>query len=120
MPNEQEENNDLQPVKIKPKRKHIIDAMLFIEATSTKNACHLEQIGLDLSLYDSRIKYLIKNKAIIPVSDEEKDSYYLDYDFYQIFREQENKRFFITIVSIVIPGVLFLLLGVAWLIMSIV
>lgn len=118
MPNKQEENSDKEPKKIKPKRKHIIDAMLFIEATSTNNTCQLEQLGLDLSLYHSRIKHLIKNKVVVTVSDEkEEDSYYLDYAFYQKFKEKEDKLFFITLVSIIIPGFLLLLLGVAWLIM---
>ena len=117
MPNKQETNSDKRPKKIKPKRKHIIDAMLFIEATSAKNSCHLEQLALDLALYDSRINHLIKNKVIVPAPDSKENSYYLDYDFYQKFKEQEDKRFFITIVSIVIPGILLLLLGFAWLIM---
>ena len=95
MPKKQEEKSDKKTIKIKPKRKHIIDAMLFIEATSSKNSCQLEQLGLELTLYDSRINYLIKNKVIVPVSeDEQENNYYLDYDFYQKFKENENKRFF--------------------------
>ncbi len=117
MPNKQEENSDVKTKKIKPKSKHIIDAMLFIEATSAENPCHLEQLALDLSLYEKRIKHFIKNKVIIPVSDINENNFYLDYDFYLKFKEQEDKRFFITIVSIVIPGFLLLVLGFAWLIM---
>lgn len=120
MPKKPKEKNDIKPKAIKPKRKHIIDAMRFLEATSEINPCQLEQLGIDLSLYDSRINHLIKNKIIIPVSGNEKEeenNYYLDYEFYQKFKEEEDKRFFITIVSIVIPGILLLLLGVAWLIM---
>ncbi len=120
MPKKPKEKSDKKPKAIKPKRKHIIDAMRFLEATSEINPCQLEQLGIDLSLYDSRINHLIKKKIIIPVSDNEKEegkNYYLDYEFYQKFKEEEDKRFFITIVSIVIPGILLLLLGVAWLIM---
>ncbi len=115
MPNKQEKNRDKKLKKIKPKRKHIIDAMLFLEATSVKNPIQLEQLALDLSLYRKRFEHLIKNRVILLVPDREEDSYYLDYDYYQKFQEKENKRFFITLVSIVIPGFILLLLGIAWL-----
>ena len=99
----------------KPKRKHIIDAFVFIEATTPDNPCTLKQLGLDLELYNSRIQYLIKNDLILP--SKKKDTYYLDYESYKIFKEEEDKRFFIMLVSIIIPGVLLLLLGVIWLIL---
>ena len=117
-----EETQETQKVvKIKPKRKHIIDALRFIEATSPEDACKLEQLGLNLVLYKSRIEHLIKNSVILSVStkreDEEIELFYLDEEKYQAFKTNEDKRFFITIVSIVIPGFLLLLLGIAWLIL---
>ena len=103
---------------IKPKRKHIIEAFLFLEATEPDNPCTLKQLGLDLLKYASRINYLVKNKVIIQVKGEE-EKYYLDFDAYKDFKESDDKKFFLLMVSIIIPGILFLLLGVAWIITAI-
>ena len=108
-----------QEKKTKPRRKDIINALLFIEATSPENPCRLEQMGLNLIDYQKRIDFLIKNKIICTVSleDHDEELYYLDYEYYKEFKTQEDKRFFLTIVSIVIPGILFILLGIVWLVL---
>ena len=99
----------------KPKRKHIIEAFIFIDATNPQNPCTLKQLGLDLNLYKSRIDFMIEKELIIPIEDKE-EYYYIDLEKYYTFKNNEDKRFFIMLVSIIIPGIIFLLLGLAWII----
>ncbi|MHA1505500.1 MAG: hypothetical protein ACTSPT_09970 [Candidatus Heimdallarchaeota archaeon] len=47
-----------------------------------------------------------------------KTKYYLDEEAYNYYKEKQKKKFFLTLVSIIIPGFLFLLLGVAWIIIA--
>ncbi|HUU77890.1 MAG TPA: hypothetical protein VMX55_06055 [candidate division Zixibacteria bacterium] len=101
----------------KPKRKHIIDAFIFVDAINPQNPCTLKQLGLDLSLYESRINFMIQKELIIPIENRE-DNYYLDLEKYYLFKNEEDKRFFIMLVSIIIPGIIFLLLGLAWILAS--
>ncbi|NHJ04842.1 MAG: hypothetical protein EAX90_08460 [Candidatus Heimdallarchaeota archaeon] len=101
----------------KPKRKHIIDAFVFVDAINPQNPCSLKQLGLDLNLYESRINFMIEKELIIPIENKE-DCYYLDLDKYYNFKDEEDKRFFIMLISIIIPGIIFLLLGLAWILAS--
>ena len=119
MTDAKEMSKNQQEKKTKPRRKDIIDALLFIEATSPENPCKLEQMGLNLIYYRKRIDFLIKNKIIrsVYLKDRDEELYYLDYEYYKEFRTQEDKIFFLIIVSIVIPGILFILLGIVWLVL---
>lgn len=101
----------------KPKRKHIIDAFVFVDAIDPQNPCTLKQLGLDLNLYESRINFLVEKELIIPIEDK-KDFYYFDLEKYHIFKDEEDKRFFIMLISIIIPGIIFLLLGIIWILAS--
>ncbi len=99
--------------KIKPKTRHIVEQFVMIDALTNEKSIEFGQLGLDLILYESRIEHLIQNDIILQI-DTSEDKYYLDYDAYEEFKEKRNKRDFMIIVSIVIPAILFLILGIAW------
>jgi len=99
--------------KIKPKTRHIVEQFVMIDALTKEKARELNQLRLDLILYESRFEHLIKNNILLQI-DTGEQKYYLDYDAYQEFKEKQDKKFFMIIVSIVIPAILFLLLGIAW------
>jgi hypothetical protein len=104
---------ELSKSKIKPKTRHIVEQFVYLDATTMEKACELEFLGLDLDIYEKRIEYLIKNDLLLQ-PDSGANEYYLDYEAYQEFKVKQDKRYFMIIVSIVIPAVLFLLLGIAW------
>ncbi|MBK5113802.1 MAG: hypothetical protein KGD59_07815 [Candidatus Heimdallarchaeota archaeon] len=104
---------ELSKSKIKPKTRHIVEQFVYLEATTMEKACQLEYLGLDLDIFESRIEYLLKNNLLLQ-PDTGENTYYLDYEAYQEFKERQDKRYFMIIVSIVIPSILFLLLGIAW------
>jgi len=99
--------------RIKPKTRHIVEQFVMIDALTNEKSIEFGQLGLDLILYESRIEHLIQNDIILQI-DTSEDKYYLDYDAYEEFKEKRNKRDFMIIVSIVIPAILFLILGIAW------
>ena len=106
-------DDELEKSKIKPKTRHIVEQFVYLDALTKKKAIDFSKLGLDLNLYEKRIEYLLQNNLILP-KDSQNSKFYLDYDAYQIFKEKQNKRFFMIIVSIVIPAILFLILGIAW------
>jgi len=106
-------NDEFSKSKIKPKTRHLIEQFIFLDAISNDKSCDLVYLNLDSNLYESRIEHLIQNNIILQI-DTGEDKYYLDYDAYQKYKEKRNKRDFMIIVSIVIPAILFLLLGIAW------
>jgi len=99
--------------KIKPKTRHIIEHFVYHDALTENKVISLDALGLELTLYETRIEHLVKNDIIIQ-SESGELKFYLDYEKYQVFKEQQDKRMFMIIVSIVIPAILFLLLGIAW------
>lgn len=109
------ESNHGSSNKEKPRRKYLIQAFQDLGAISVAHPCQLEELGLNLAIYESRIQELIE-KNIIKLVDNEKNLFYLDLDAYNDLKEQENKEFFISLVSIIIPGILFFLLGILWLV----
>lgn len=106
-------DEEFSKTKIKPKTRHIVEQFVIIDALTNEKSVEFGQLGLDLNLYESRIEHLIQNDIILQI-DTSDDKYYLDYDAYQEFKEKRNKRDFMIIVSIVIPAILFLILGIAW------
>ncbi|NHJ32169.1 MAG: hypothetical protein FK732_04850, partial [Asgard group archaeon] len=106
-------DEELGKKEIKPKTRHIVEQFVYFDAITKDKAIDFGQLGLDLNLYENRIEYLLQNNIILP-KDSRGSKYYLDYDAYQVFKEKQDKRFFMIIVSIVIPAILFLLLGIAW------
>ncbi len=106
-------DEEFSKTKIKPKTRHIVEQFIFLDALTNDKACDLVYLNLDSDLYESRIEHLIQNNIILQI-DTGEDKYYLDYDAYQEFKEKRDKRDFMIIVSIVIPAILFLILGVAW------
>ncbi|MBD3190706.1 MAG: hypothetical protein GF308_08675 [Candidatus Heimdallarchaeota archaeon] len=107
-------NNQPAPEKEKARRKFLIDAFRNLGAVSIANPCQLEDLGLNLTIYNSRIEELI-DKNVIKLANSEKNLFYLDLDAYYDLKDQEDKEFFITLVSIIIPGIIFFLLGLLWL-----
>ena len=99
----------------KPKKSHIIEELLFLNAIDKKSAVKLEDLTLDLELYEGKIQELIDSNLLIEVT---KMKYFLDKEAYELYKEKENKKFFLKLVSIIIPGILFVLLGVAWIIIA--
>ncbi len=106
-------DEEFSKTKIKPKTRHIVEQFVIIDALTNEKSIEFGQLGLDLNLYESRIEHLIQNDIILQI-DTSDDKYYLDYDAYQEFKEKRNKRDFMIITSIVIPAILFLILGIAW------
>lgn len=116
---ETKEDSEKENTKIKPKRIHIVDRYYSLGASDKEHPCTLEELNLDLNLYQSKINYLIKNGIIICINEdkkvkEKKKLYYFDFGTYPQFKTNEDKRFFMLLASIIIPGIIFLLLGVAW------
>ncbi|NHJ85950.1 MAG: hypothetical protein FK734_10845 [Asgard group archaeon] len=103
-------------INVKPRRSHVISVFLSLEALSEESSCLVSQLGLDLELYKSLINELIDSKIIIVIHKKNEEFFYLDLDKYKAVKEQEDKRLFMILVSIVIPAIWFLLLGLAWLI----
>ena len=110
-----EEETEIEVVVERPKRFHIIDEFLLLNAINKKNAIKLEDLTLDLEIYEEKILELIDLELLIPAT---KTKYYLDKEAYEVYKEKENKKFFLTLISIIIPGILFVLLGIAWLILA--
>lgn len=106
-------DEEFSKTKIKPKTRHIIEQFVMLDALTNETSIGFSQLGLDLILYEKRIEYLIQNDLILQI-DTSEDKFYLDYEAYQEFKEKRDKRDFMIIVSIVIPAILFLVLGIAW------
>ncbi len=106
-------DDEISKSKIKPKTRHIVEQFIFLDAITNDKSCDLVYLNLDSDLYESRIEHLIQNNIILQI-DTGEEKFYLDYDAYQEFKEKRDKRDFMIIVSIVIPAILFLLLGIAW------
>ena len=106
-------DEEFSKTKIKPKTRHIIEQFVMMDALTNETSIEFGHLGLDLILYEKRFEYLIQNDIILQI-DTSEDKFYLDYDAYQEFKEKRNKRDFMIIVSIVIPAILFLILGIAW------
>ncbi|MHA1213119.1 MAG: hypothetical protein ACTSSH_11730 [Candidatus Heimdallarchaeota archaeon] len=93
----------------------IVEEFLKCEATSEDKAINLAEFNFDILPYKKDILYLIEKKGLLlALGDDEK--YYLDYESFQKTTEiEKNKKTFIIVVAIVIPSLLFILLGLAWL-----
>ncbi|MFW9923485.1 MAG: hypothetical protein ACFFDW_09410 [Candidatus Thorarchaeota archaeon] len=101
--------------KFTPHTKDIVNMFLFLDATSIDNSCNFDQLQLDFKIYQKRFEKLVKNNVII-LADEENAKYYLDIERYKIWENDEKKKFFLILVSIIIPGTIIILLGIAWII----
>ncbi|MHA1124808.1 MAG: hypothetical protein ACTSO7_02910 [Candidatus Heimdallarchaeota archaeon] len=99
----------------KPRRTHVVEEFRFLNAIDKKSAVKLEDLGLDLDFYEEKIDELIALEILIPTT---KTKYYLDNEAYGSVKEQNDKKFFLTLVSIIIPGILFILLGIALIIIG--
>jgi len=109
------QEEEVKIVQEKPKKVHIIEECLFLNAIDKKSAIKLEDLELDLEFYKEKIQELIDRKLLIKAT---KIKYFLDKEAYENHKEKENKKFFLRLVSIIIPGILFVLLGVAWIIIA--
>ncbi|MEA2071487.1 MAG: hypothetical protein U9O98_09380, partial [Asgard group archaeon] len=100
--------------KQKPRRIDIIEAFNEQKAFSEKTACSMEELSLDMTLYQSRFDYLVENEVIFKIEfDEKKSLFFLDKEALEQLETKEDKEFFLKLVSIIIPGIIFLLLAIA-------
>ena len=112
---QEEKEEEIEIVHEKPKTVHVIDEFLYRTAVDKKSAVKLEDIELDLELYENKIQELINSNLLVQAS---KTKYFLDVEAYEHNKERENKKFALRLISIIIPGILFILLGVAWIIIA--
>jgi len=94
---------------------------LILEEQGTR-AFRLEDLKLENpKKYKQLLKRMLKQEVLKEVINEEQENQVQEYRYYpdkfSPFKENEAKRRFVIVVSIVIPGILFLLLGVAWIIL---
>ena len=113
---EKEQEEILDIPQIKPKKIHVINEFLFLKSVDKKSAIPLTKLILDLELYQVLIQELVDSGLLVLST---KTKYYLDEEAYNFYKEKQKKKFFLTLVSIIIPGLLFLLLGVVWIIIAI-
>ncbi|MHA1186902.1 MAG: hypothetical protein ACTSXA_02405 [Candidatus Heimdallarchaeota archaeon] len=112
---EKEQEEILEIPHVKPKKIHVINEFLFLASVDKKSAVPLTKLILELELYQVQIQELVDSGIIVPST---KTKFYLDEEAYNYYKEKQKKKFFLTLVSIIIPGFLFLLLGVAWIIIA--
>ena len=77
-------SNELTQVKYKPKIKHIIKEFLILNAINEKNACRIEELKLNLEVYQPLLNKLIQENLVVLIQKEMR--YYLDYDKYKIYK----------------------------------
>ena len=112
---EEEKQEEVEEiVQEKPKKIHVINEFLMRSSFNKKSAITLERLELDLELYQEHIQELFDLGIIVSAT---KTKFYLDEVVYEKYKKNQDKKFFLTLVSIIIPGILFLILGIAWLIM---
>lgn len=112
---QEEKEEEIEIVHKKPKMVHVINEFLYLTAVDKKSAVKLEDIELDLELYEDKIQELINSNLLVQAT---KTKYFLNVEAYEQYKEKENKKFALRLISIIIPGILFILLGVAWIIIS--
>ncbi|MHA1825885.1 MAG: hypothetical protein ACTSUA_04420 [Candidatus Heimdallarchaeota archaeon] len=124
MTTEKQKEGDSKP---REKKKRKIDVLLTALEEQDNEPFTLPDLNLELNKYKGLLKRMIAQEilkqAAAPDSSQLQKEENIHYQFIskkaKEFRENEMKRLFTILVATIIPGVLFLLLGIVWIILFI-
>lgn len=102
--------------KTKGTSQDIFDNFLFLEATDPNSAIELSELSLDPKIYSKKLQNLILEEVIIQVKGEEPEKFFVNIQRFDEWQTTQKKKFFLTLVSIIIPAALIILLALTWLI----
>jgi DNA-binding transcriptional ArsR family regulator len=95
-------------------RQELIDEFILLEAVTPDKALPQEKFGFNWQENSHHLNALEKKgviKSVIPEEEQLGVSLY----YYDLSVEKSKKDFFIKLTAIIIPGIIFILLGIVWL-----
>jgi predicted HTH transcriptional regulator len=95
----------------------IVDYLLEQEAISSTMARSRGALSLDNSCYTSQIERLIE-LDILHQTGIDNTLIYLDEENWEEYRDEQKKTLFMKLTLIIIPSIIFILLGLAWLFLA--